>query len=118
MPTLSAFIPERLTAVRTCLNLNMAQAARLVRLTKMGYGRYEHGERTPSIQTIQYMAQKLGTSVEYLCGQTDDPSPLEVTVSQADNPALFSLVIELQKAPPESISRLLAYYQKLKDSIG
>ena len=52
------FIPERLKEIREERNLSKAAAARLLNLSKMGYLRYETGERTPSYQTIVFMAQK------------------------------------------------------------
>ena len=54
------FIPERLKGIREERNLSKAAAARLLNLSKMGYLRYETGDRTPSYQTIVFMAQKLG----------------------------------------------------------
>ena len=63
------FIPERLKGIREERNLSKAAAARLLNLSKMGYLRYETGDRTPSYQTIVFMAQKLGTSPEYLTGK-------------------------------------------------
>ena len=69
------FIPERLKEIREERNLSKAAAARLLNLSKMGYLRYETGDRTPSYQTIVFMAQKLGTSPEYLTGKESDLSP-------------------------------------------
>ena len=48
----TVLIPERLIKSRKLLGLNKAEAARLLNLSKMGYGRYESGERSPSFQTI------------------------------------------------------------------
>ena len=50
------FIPERLKGIREERNLSKAAAARLLNLSKMGYLRYETGDRTPSYQTIVFMA--------------------------------------------------------------
>ena len=69
----SIFLPERLKKIRENRGLNKAEAARLLGLSKMGYLRYESAARTPSHQIIVFMAQKLGTSTEYLTGKTDNP---------------------------------------------
>ncbi|MBE5999123.1 MAG: helix-turn-helix transcriptional regulator [Eubacteriales bacterium] len=105
--------PERLASVRKNLGLNKTEAAGLLNLSKMGYGRYEHGERTPSTQIVEYIAWKFGTSAAYLTGTTDDPSPEWIHVSRQEAPALFKLVQELQ-ASEEMQQRLSAYYESLK----
>ena len=58
---MDVFVPERLILIREKLGISKAEAARRVGLSKMGYGRYESGERIPSVQTIEVMAQKLNT---------------------------------------------------------
>jgi transcriptional regulator with XRE-family HTH domain len=54
------FIPERLISVREALGINKAEAARMLNLSAMGYGRYEKGEREPSYQMVNYIAQTFG----------------------------------------------------------
>ena len=73
----SIFLPERLKKIRENRGLNKAEAARLLGLSKMGYLRYESAARTPSYQTIVFIAQKLGTSPDYLTGISDNPEPEE-----------------------------------------
>ena len=46
----TVLIPERLIKSRKLLGLNKAEAARLLNLSKMGYDRYESGERSPSCE--------------------------------------------------------------------
>ena len=75
------FMPERLKKIREDRGLNKAEAARLLGLSKMGYLRYESADRTPSHQTVVFMAQKLGTSPDYLIGTTEDPEPKEYVIS-------------------------------------
>ena len=50
---MDVFVPERLILIREKLGISKAEAARRVGLSKMGYGRYESGERIPSVQTIE-----------------------------------------------------------------
>ena len=73
----TGFCPERLKNIREERGLNKAEAARLFGLSKMGYLRYETAARTPSWQTIVFMAQKLGTTPEYLTGASEIPEPAE-----------------------------------------
>lgn len=109
----NALIPDRLISVRKSLGLNKSEAATLLNLSKMGYGRYEHGERTPSPQTVEYIAWKFGTSSGFLTGETEDPSPEWIHISRNEAPGLFELVKEFQ-ASDSMRQRLTAYYESLK----
>lgn len=46
-------IPERLKFVRENMGITMAEASRRLNLSKIGYCRYEYGERVPSQQTLE-----------------------------------------------------------------
>ena len=102
------FCPERLTALRNEKGLTRAEAARLLNMSAMGYGRYEKGERTPSFQTVSYIAQFFNTSTDYLYGLSDDRNASSITINAADDPALFSLV-QTAMADKDVAARLLAY---------
>jgi transcriptional regulator with XRE-family HTH domain len=93
----SIFIPERLKIIRENRGLNKAEAARLLGLSKMGYLRYESAARTPSHQIIVFMAQKLGTSPEYLTGKTDNPEPNEYVISKSDDSASMTVEYEFSE---------------------
>ena len=107
-------IPERLIKTRELLGLNKADAARLLNLSKMGYGRYESGERSPSFQTIVFIAQKFGTTVEYLTGKTDIHEPQIITIDRDSEPDLFDLASAFRRGDPSFQKRILKYYQELQ----
>lgn len=107
------FSGERLQSVRENLNLNKAEAARKMHTTAMAYGRYESGERIPSYQTIQYMAEVFETSYDYLCGTVDESSPDRIVIKKKENPELYCIVQILKNADENTKSRLLAYARKL-----
>ena len=109
-------LPERLKKIREDRGLNKAEAARLLGLSKMGYLRYESADRTPSYQTIVFMAQKLKTSPDYLIGAVDDSEPKEYVISKSDDPALFELITGVIDRKNPARDRLLAYYKRLKES--
>ena len=109
-------LPDRLIEIREARGLNKAEAARLLGLSKMGYLRYETADRTPSGQTLVFIAQKLGTSPEYLAGLTDDPLPREILISQSSDPELFELVKNLIDMDDSTRNRLLAYFHRIKKS--
>ncbi len=107
------FSPVRLREIRTRNNLSMAEAGRLLNMSKMGYCRYEYGDRVPSYQTIQYIAELMGTSYDYLCGLTDDPSPDRIVVSRERDPELYSLILSMKNGPKEMTARMQKYAEEL-----
>ncbi len=112
----AAFMPERMQELRLKQGLNKTQAAELLQISKMAYGRYENGERIPSYQYIVYMSQQLGTSPEYLTGKTEDASPKELLISKESEPELFELLLEYKKqgeADP-CRKRMLAYLEAFR----
>lgn len=109
----TAFLPERLKTIREKQGMNKAEAARLLGLSKMGYLRYENASRTPSYQTIVYIAQKFGTSPEYLSGATDNPEPQEYLISKSLDPELFELIKDVYNIKSNTRDRILAYHRKI-----
>ena len=108
------FLPERLIALRTAQGITRAEAARRLNMSAMGYGRYEKGERTPSYQTVSFMAHFFNTSIDYLYGLSDDVSPSSITIHSSDDSDLFQLV-QTAQANKGLTSRLLAYANHLQD---
>jgi len=106
------FKKERLIELRNNLGLNKAQAAKLINVSAMAYGRYESGEREPSYQTIVCMAQAFDTSIEYLYGETNDSVSTTLFISKDTSPDLFMLVNNLIN-DSNSTKRLLSYYQQI-----
>ena len=80
------------------------------RLPVSGYLRYETGDWIPSYQTIVFMAQKLGTSPEYLTGEEDAPESQEYIISKTDDPELFALIQDMVDTKNPARTRLLTYY--------
>ena len=108
------FMPDRLIALRTAQGITRTEAARRLSMSAMGYGRYEKGERTPSYQTVSFIAQFFNTSTDYLYGLSDDAAPLSITLRASDDPDLF-LLVQTAQADKDMIPRLLAYAEKLKN---
>jgi transcriptional regulator with XRE-family HTH domain len=102
------FIPNRLISVRESLGINKAEAARMLNVSAMGYGRYEKGEREPSYQMVNYIAQTFHTSIDYLYGYSDEMNVRSTIISEKDEPDLF-LLIELTRKDEKLLPRLLEY---------
>lgn len=107
-------IPERLTKAREAKGLTKTETAKRVKLTMIGYCRYEYGDRNPSPQTLEILSKTLGTSVAYLTGETDDMSPDSISISKKDEPELFEFVMDLREKDSDILKRLLSYYKKIK----
>lgn len=105
----SKLIPERLINARESLNISKADASRKIGLSKIGYNRYESGERTPSPQMMQVIASTLNTSVDYLVGITDNPGVDTVQLNRQQDAELFDLVLEYKNADDSMKKRILAY---------
>lgn len=112
----SKLVPERLISAREQLNLSKAEAARIIGLTSASYVRYESGDRSPSPQVLLSIAEKLGTSVSFLSGETDDISPDVISIYKNDEPLLFELINAAQSANDATLQRLLSYYHRLTDN--
>ena len=105
--------PKRLIAVREGLGLNKSAAAKLLEMTPMAYGRYEAGQRSPSIQTIDVIAQRFGTSRAYLCGESDDITADYVILDKEKDPELFLLVEAFQTSKEDQKKRIYEYVKRI-----
>ena len=105
-------IIEHLINARERLGINKAEAARRLNLSRIGYNRYESGERTPSPQMMEIIAQCFNTSVDYLTGKTTNISSNSIVIRKDDKPDLYELVNELT-SDQMLLRRMLAYYKKL-----
>ena len=108
-------LPSRLKASREKLGITMAEAARRLNMSKIGYCRYEYGDRTPSLQTIEVIAQCFETSTDYLLGKTDNMSPDYIILNKKKSPELFEIIQGISTLDTSSQKRLLEYYKKLKN---
>ncbi|NTV78928.1 MAG: helix-turn-helix transcriptional regulator [Clostridiales bacterium] len=113
---------QRLIQCREKLGITKQEAARRMRMSQPAYLRYEAGDRIPSIHIIETMANVLGTSVEFLTGETQDASPRHCLIEAALEPELFLILDTYNKSGPEDRNRLLEYaknlYQNRKTDIS
>ena len=75
---------------------------------------YENGQRTPSHQMIEFMAQRLNTNWAYLTGLSDDSDPDCLFISRESDPLLFDLVQMVQNADSTEKARLLHYLKSFR----
>ena len=109
-------LPDRLRQAREQLGISKAEASRRLNLSKIGYCRYEYGERIPSPQTLEIIAQCFNTSVDYLTGKTDNMSPDMIVVSKKSRPKLYELTIEASAQNEATCDRLLTYLSEITNN--
>ena len=109
-------ISVRITAAREHIGISKAEASRRLNLSKIGYCRYEYGDRTPSPQTLEVIAQCFGTSVDYLTGKTDEIAPNKIVIDKNTNPEFFSLVNSLSGFSEEQLKRISIYASSILKS--
>lgn len=64
---------ERLVELRQQRGLTQKQVYEAVKMSPVGYQRYEYGDREPAFQKLLALADFYGVSLDYLCGRTDNP---------------------------------------------
>lgn len=64
---------ERLIELRQQRGLTQKQVYEAVKMSPVGYQRYEYGDREPAFQKLLALADFYGVSLDYLCGRTDNP---------------------------------------------
>ena len=60
---------EKLTMLRQEKGMNMTEFAQLLGTSKQVIARYERGENTPKITTVDHYAKVLGVSLQYLINE-------------------------------------------------
>ncbi len=65
---------DRLKELRLSRNLTQKQVYEAVKMSAIGYQRYEYGEREPSFPKLLALADFFDVSLDYLAGRSDDPA--------------------------------------------
>lgn len=65
----------RIRDIREDRDLTQTKLAKLLNCTQQTYSRYETGEITIDINSLEKLAMFYGTSIDYLVGLTDNPKP-------------------------------------------
>ena len=109
-------IPSRIRMAREKAGITMVEAARRLGVTKIGYCRYEYGERKPSLPTLRILAQCLGTSVTYLIGETEDMEPDTLIIERQKTPEVYELAERCLSLDAQFVKRILTYSKKIQES--
>ena len=99
-------IPERLRSLRAEFGWSQTQAAERIHVSQPAYQRYENGQRSPSTQIAQEIADAFDTSVSYLTGESNQKTIDRLIVSRDESPILFSIVKQCRNADKDQLMRL------------
>lgn len=75
---------KRLTNLRESRNLTKTKMANKIGVSLSTYANWEYGYNDPDMNTLGKIANILDTTVDYLAGNTDDPSPRSSSLSSDD----------------------------------
>lgn len=65
---------DRLSQLRKQRGLTQKQVYEAVKMSAIGYQRYEYGDREPAYQKLIALADYFDVSLDYLVGRSDDPA--------------------------------------------
>ena len=69
----------RIRDIREVRDFTQSKLAELLNCTQQTYSRYETGEITIDINSLEKLALFYGTSIDYLVGLTNNPKPYSRT---------------------------------------
>ena len=111
---------EKLTLLRKERGMNMTEFANLLGTSKQVIARYERGENTPKITTVDHYAKVLGVSLQYLVNEdctdrngttpTDEEKNPPVTITEGEK-----LLLDLFRKLPAEAQQM--YLEVLRNSL-
>lgn len=99
---------EKLTLLRQERGMNMTEFANLLGTSKQVIARYEKGENTPKITTVDHYANVLGVSLQYLINEDcTDRNGMPVKTKPSDYTEGERILLDLFRQIPESKQQLV-----------
>ena len=65
----------RIRDLREDRDMNQTELAKILGMSQTGYSKYETGENDIPVAILEKLADFYQTSVDYLLGRTDEPTP-------------------------------------------
>ena len=105
--------PERIAAIRKNSKLSQEKFGELAGVSQRTVAFWEAGERMPSHATISTLADRLGVSVDYLLGRTDEKGTKKQPAAQSGE-LLADIISRVQVLPDPALSRLSDFLEGLQ----
>ena len=106
-------LSARIIFIRKQMGLSQEKFGELVNMSQRSVAAWEAGERTPSFATLSELADKLGTSVDYLLGRTDEKANKKQPAAQSGE-LLEDIVVRLRSLPDPALSRVSDFLEGLQ----
>ena len=104
--------PERITAIRKDLKLSQEKFGELATVSQRTVAFWEAGQRMPSHAVISALADRLGVSVDYLLGRTDEKATKKQPAVQHGK-LVENIIARVQDLPDPALSRLSDFLEGL-----
>lgn len=104
--------PERITAIRKDLKLSQEKFGELANVSQRTVAFWEAGQRMPSHAVISALADRLGVSVDYLLGRTDEKATKKQPAVQHGE-LVENIIARVQDLPDPALSRLSDFLEGL-----
>ena len=104
--------PERITAIRKDLKLSQEKFGELANVSQRTVAFWEAGQRMPSHAVISALADRLGVSVDYLLGRTDEKATKKQPAIQHGE-LVENIIARVQDLPDPALSRLSDFLEGL-----
>ena len=66
-------VAKRIRELRKSMKLSQAEMGNIVGVKQSSLNRYEHGQSSPSVETLVRYADYFDVSLDYIFGRTDNP---------------------------------------------
>ena len=106
-------LSARIVSIRKQMGLSQEKFGELVNMSQRSVAAWEAGERTPSFATLSELADKLGTSVDFLLGRTDEKANKKQPAAQSGE-LLEDIVVRLRSLPDPALSRVSDFLEGLQ----
>ena len=104
--------PERITAIRKDLKLSQEKFGELANVSQRTVAFWEAGQRMPSHAVIFSLADRLGVSVDYLLGRSDEKATKKQPAVRHDE-LVENIITQVRSLPDPALSRLSDFLEGL-----
>lgn len=104
--------PERITAIRKDLKLSQEKFGELANVSQRTVAFWEAGQRMPSHAVISALADRLGVSVDYLLGRSDEKATKKQPAVQHGE-LVENIIARVRDLPDPALSRLSDFLEGL-----
>lgn len=114
-------IGSRLTKLRKARKLTQDEVSKNTGINRSTYSNYESGNREPDIDTIKMLAKYFDVSVNYILGETNDPTPIAAAISDSKSEVNAAIIREIVSkfnfdlTDPKSRGALESFLKTLDD---